>query len=556
MYTLVSTGKSTGATTEPTTLTFNNPAGKDGNLPIHDVLFMGVGDQDYKGNGDDYIGYNAVDAFGNNAEDWPDTNLVSIYANNGAATKSDNFGKLTYINVTVNDHLNVYSPTDASGKRAIQRGLSVYINNKDISDNKPGVTYNLSSQVEKLNMPPRRYWLDSLQYEGYSTSNYTPQTLPTTVTLEPTSLDLPEGSTTAPGKTYNFFINLIQTALKSSNATYHAGPNNGWKPADTLTGIAPDGSVLDVDGSLDPNSQVAKDLGTLALTITDAAGQVVTQDQLTKPGTYTVKYTYTDIQGNIGSYLSGPALISTVAEATITVLPTASSLAVTNKTLTAGDSWTPADNITALSGVDGTSADIAAALAGTNSDGSKATVTITNSKGETVDPAALDLKTPATYQLAYTYTDANGNTITSEQVSLTIKAPVNNSGTTGTTTNPTTPNQPTMPAKPTAPGNPTTGKTPAKVTKTPHTTTKRHPRTTTGKLAATGYPTTTGTTQRTATNFNGSPATFVTDPRRPSSSTSSTRLPQTGEQADAWAAELGLVLLALTGSLALRRKQD
>ncbi|MFC6275300.1 LPXTG cell wall anchor domain-containing protein [Levilactobacillus tangyuanensis] len=423
----------------------------------------------------------------------------------------------------------------------------------------------MTSKLATFGMSKARYWLNSLQYVGYSSANYTPQTLPATATLEPTSLDLAEGTTTAPGKTYNFFISLIKTALTSKDATYYAGPKNGWQPADTLTGLAPDGSVLDVDGSLDPNSQVAKDLGTLALTITDATGQVVTQDQLTKPGTYTVKYTYTDIQGNIGSYQSGPASstrTSTIATATITVLPTASSLSATDKTITAGDSWTPADNITALNGVDGTGVDVAAALAGTNADGSEATVTITNSKGETVDPTALDLKTPATYQLAYTYTDANGNTIAADPVSLTITAPVNNGGTTGTgttTTDPTTPSQPTTPAKPATPSKPTKGaaggkKTATKSTKPKQTATKvKAAAPKSGALAATGYAKQSGTANG---QVVGLQATADGDSRlTATNNASTTRLPQTGEQPDTWTAELGLVLLALTSSLALRRKQ-
>ncbi|WP_164504784.1 KxYKxGKxW signal peptide domain-containing protein [Levilactobacillus huananensis] len=456
METLVATASSKDAD-KYTSLTVNNPSGAPLDTTTTDVLYMGIGDQTYSNTIGGYMSFNAVNLFGSNAADWPDNNLVGIRMNNGAA-EADNYGRLDYVSIKVQSRFQVYLSTNP--KTHLYSGA--------LYTGAAGEQFNpakaLKTTLDK--MYTDRYWYP--QYMGTSLANPVAQARPTNALLEPTKLDLSSASDTTPvaGQTYYFYTNYIQTQLNATNRTYYAGDKNGWEPADTLNGLAPDGTPLTVDQAI---AGTTPTLGSIIMTITDGNGKTVAQSDLRQPGTYTVKCQYNDAQGNKGAYHSGSNTISTVATSIITVKPAASTLTVTNQAITTGTKWTPSDAITGQTAVDGTP--ITTPSMGTAADGSKLAVTITDSDGQTLDPTSLDTTTPGTYTLTYTYTDANGNVITPDAVTLTVTAPVNpdnggntttgdtdtsnpttDPGTTGTgTTMPDKPTKPTTPTKPTKP---------------------------------------------------------------------------------------------------------
>ena len=123
----------------------------------------------------------------------------------------------------------------------------------------------------------------------------------------------------------------------------------------------------------------------LAITIADETGKTVTD--LTKPGTYTVTYSFMTRAGE-----------SFTTSATIVVTNKAS-LNVNDSNLTAGDSWKPADNF--VSGTDEN---------GDALDFSQITVT-----------GSVDTNTAGTYKVSYSYTDANGDSIT-KVITVTVTA--------------------------------------------------------------------------------------------------------------------------------------
>ncbi|KRO04799.1 hypothetical protein IV54_GL000824 [Levilactobacillus paucivorans] len=528
MYTLVSTANSDDEGPEPTSVVINNPNGKNGEIPTSDILFMGIGDQTYPG-GNDYQAYSATDISG--TSDWPDDNVVGIYADNGAKT-------LTYVNISIAEKYTI---------RVADTNATIIGNTKFLPDSvstKPGTTYNPSDYLTHAFLSSKlshsAYWYPSIQYVGNST-NPTPQTLPDTVTLEPSKLDMTDSTTGSDitGNIFTFQVSRIKTKLSATNATYYAGTTNAWKPEDTLGGTAPDGTELDVAQAIKGNTPT---LGSIVMTITDQNGKTVQTTELNISGTYTVTYKYDDAQGNTSS-----------ATSTITVKPAASTLTVADQAITAGTKWTPTDAITGQTAVDGTA--ITTPSMGTAADGSKLAVTITDSDNNTIDPATFDASTPGTYTLTYTYTDANGNVVTPDAVTLTVNPrsipdnggntttgntgtdnPATDPGSTGTGT--TKPGKPTMPSKPTTPTKP--------ILKAVHA-----PQVTPVPKQLVEHPMAKGTAPAKGVQPTGGHA-MTTVGQLAKNDT----LPQTGEQNTPWLTELGLVLLALSQTLVVRRKQD
>lgn len=541
METLVSTAPSTNPQTY-TSLTVNNPSGTSIELATTDVLYMGIGDQNYADTKGGYMSLNAVNLFGPNAADWPDTNLVGIWKNNGADVNA-NYGKLDYVAIQVKSNYQVSLVANPS--KTIYSGT--------LYTGAPGTQINpaelMSTTVDKKYTS--RYWRP--QYMGTDPNNPVAQARPTTALLEPTKIDLTSVSDTTPvpGQTYYFYTNYIQTKLDSSDKTFYAGNKNSWDPADTLKGLAPDGSPLTVDQAIAGNTP---DLGKIIMTIKDSAGKVITQADLQKaiqkPGTYTVTYEYDDAQDNNNHYVSGSQIISTIATSTITVKPAASTLTVADQSITAGTKWTPTDAITGQTAVDGTR--IATPAMGTAADGSTLTVTIMDSDNNTLDPVTFDASTPGTYTLTYTYTDANGNIVTPDPVTLTVNAPTIPDSGSNTSTGNTNTNNPTTDPGSTGTGTTTPSKptTPAKpILKTVHapqvTPVPKHP----GE-----HPMAMGTAPAKGVQTTGGHA--MTTSANAEQSANSATLPQTSEQNTPWLAELGLVLLALSQTLVIRRKQD
>jgi LPXTG-motif cell wall-anchored protein len=157
-----------------------------------------------------------------------------------------------------------------------------------------------------------------------------------------------------------------QASVDGHNSTVIAGPDKKWNPADNFDG------ATDAKG----NPVDLKDV--------KVSGNV---DE-TKPGTYDVTYTYTDEFGNVVS--------DTV---TVTVLASQASVDGHDSTIVAGpdQKWSPADNFDGATDAEGNPVDL---------------------KDVTVD-GTVDPTKAGVYEITYSYTDANGNT-----VSTTVKVTV------------------------------------------------------------------------------------------------------------------------------------
>ncbi|WP_130847512.1 bacterial Ig-like domain-containing protein [Lactiplantibacillus mudanjiangensis] len=174
---------------------------------------------------------------------------------------------------------------------------------------------------------------------------------------------------------------------------------------------------------------------------TDADGNVIDLDDVTVtgtvdtkiPGQYPVTFSYTDVYGNTAT-----------ANVIVTIVATKASVNVKDSSLTAGKSWTAADNFVSATDVNGqplTLADI--------------TVTGANQ---------VMINTPGNYTVTYSYTDSYGN-VKSAQASITVTAAAtnpddNNQGETGETVDPETPTKPDTGdngGNTTTPTNPDTG---------------------------------------------------------------------------------------------------
>ncbi len=173
---------------------------------------------------------------------------------------------------------------------------------------------------------------------------------------------------TTQNQTITYTYRASQASVVTKDTTLVAGPSAAWNAADNLVG------ATDADG----NALAVSDL-----TVTGAV------DPKT-PGTYTVTYSYTDATGSKIS-----------KEATVTVIASKADIVTKDTAMVAGPSatWNAVDNFVEATGADGNALTL-----------SDLTVN-----------GAVDPKTPGTYTVTYSYTDATGNKI-SKKATVTVIA--------------------------------------------------------------------------------------------------------------------------------------
>lgn len=223
------------------------------------------------------------------------------------------------------------------------------------------------------------------------TDEFGQSTAATTVTVGGDTVDLTKAGVYHVTYTYtdgagNVFTKTIavtvaatQAGLTTTNSTLIAGPTTKWTVMDNLTaGKDATGQALDL-------SQVK------------VSGTVDT----TKVGSYPITYTYTDNQGNV--------VKQTI---TVTVTKSQAGLTVKDSTLTAGGTWTAADNF----------------VQATDATGQTLTLSAVTVSGQ------VNTTTAGSYQVTYTYVDAAGNTYT-KTATITVQPATDTDDNGGTTTN-------------------------------------------------------------------------------------------------------------------------
>lgn len=223
------------------------------------------------------------------------------------------------------------------------------------------------------------------------TDEFGQSTAATTVTVGGDTVDLTKAGVYHVTYTYtdgagNVFTKTIavtvaatQAGLTTTNSTLIAGPTTKWTVMDNLTaGKDATGQALDL-------SQVK------------VSGTVDT----TKVGSYPITYTYTDNQGNV--------VKQTI---TVTVTKSQAGLTVKDSTLTAGGTWTAADNF----------------VQATDATGQTLTLSAVTVSGQ------VNTTTAGSYQVTYTYVDAAGNTYT-KTAAITVQPATDTDDNGGTTTN-------------------------------------------------------------------------------------------------------------------------
>jgi len=590
MYALVSTASSKDAT-KYSTITLNDP---DQNpLPVNDVLFMGTGNLTTSPSGD----YSNLTPEKLYASQWPDQHVVGLTHYNGGTT-------LTYTNITVTDNYAVLTNPELNNSSGFAKYPKTVIEGAT-----PGTEYNpatvlttdghtLSLTLTSFGLSPKVWWKPSLYYAGTSTKMPANKqgdqglvnkgAVPTTAVVEPTSLEIQNADSTAvPGINYLFVVERIQTKLNPTNLTLISGQS--WDPADTLTGLSPDGSTLNADAAA---QELTPTLGHLTYTFTDANKKTVDEESLKKTGTYSINYSYSDAQGN-----------TTSATSIVTVVPSQADLTIAQPTisLTAGNAWDSTANITSIKTANGTDKVTPADALANKS----LTIAV---KDKDNNPVTIDASTkPGTYTVTYSYQPLPGVDSVTQTATLTIK-PAPTTGGSGTNTGTTTPDNgeasttQTTPVKPTKPGKTT------KPTKTVH---PVKPVTAKGAaikdppLKPIGEPQytlgiQTGVTVNNAPlssgeaaaalnhqNDRANPATVLSQAQadqlaanqaaarkvatrdasannanqqdqqnRLADGTNATTLPQTSDQPATWTAQLGVLLLGLAGALGFRRKRN
>ncbi|MFC6176218.1 beta strand repeat-containing protein [Companilactobacillus huachuanensis] len=365
------------------------------NLPTNDVLYAGVGDTTEYPHGSLYESMPST-TFGT---DWPDANVVGIASNNGAK-------QLSFIDTKVTD--NYYVRYTTAGSTTLS-GL-LYNATSAIS---PGTSYDPSTYeqgfLKTLTNNKKSWWLPSFRYVGTFpnistlTYNAATQTLPTTVTAEPMSLDL--NSTAATGNNYAFIVAKIATALDTNDSTIDEG--TAWTPDDNITFTMPsagESSTISHEkiSDMTPENSVKNENGSTTYTYTDSDGTmtVISNVDTSTPGTYTVQYSYTDNQGNVTT----PATASTI---TVTADDSVLKTIDPENIITSSDGiWTYAQGITELKDKNGNDITPATALADTTD---PLTVTIKDASGNTLTNAdgsnatSIDTSKPGTYTIDYTY---------------------------------------------------------------------------------------------------------------------------------------------------------
>ncbi|MFC6202649.1 beta strand repeat-containing protein, partial [Lactiplantibacillus nangangensis] len=178
--------------------------------------------------------------------------------------------------------------------------------------------------------------------------------------------------TDSTGATISKTVKVVVYGITLNETNKEISTTSNWDPT-TNVKKATDGTGNELGGS------------DLAIAITDEAGKTVTS--LTKPGTYTVTYSFVTRAGE--SYTTSATVVVT----------NKASLNVNDSNLTAGDSWKPADNFVSGTDENGDALDFSQ-------------ITVTGN----VDP-----NTAGTYKVSYSYTDANGDSIT-KVITVTVTA--------------------------------------------------------------------------------------------------------------------------------------
>ncbi|WP_125763669.1 KxYKxGKxW signal peptide domain-containing protein [Levilactobacillus mulengensis] len=499
---------------------------------------------------------------------------------------------LTYVHVPVTDTYNVMNAAgtllkkitvnNQDGSTYQRTGMIDTVSNLDSLSNSI-TSDNTSFTVTNTTSTPlsKNYWgISTLT----STTSDNPGTTTQEATLMPTSLEVSDPTIGVPGNIYTVTLKNIQTTLTPKDGTLIAGQS--WDPADTLTGLSPDGSALAVDDAI---HGLTPTLGSLTYTITDANNKPADEESLKTPGTYYISYSYLDAQGNT---------TTSTTRSTVTVAPNKAALTIAQPTisLTAGSAWNPTANVTSITAANGTNVKPADALTDKS-----LTVTVKDKDG---NPVTIDSSTkPGTYTVVYHYTDPTTKLdVVSDPVTLTI-APAPTTGGASTPDNGETPTTPTTPVKPT---------NPAKTTKPAKTVRPAKPVTAKGvaikdpPIRAIGEPQYTPGIQTGVTfnnaplsggeaaaaleNQNGqaNPATVLTQAQADQlaaerttaredadrnanannanqknqqnqladGTNATTTLPQTNDQTATWTAQLGVLLLGLAGALGFRRKRN
>jgi len=376
----------------------------------NDVIFAGIGNsRSAYSTEEDYTVYPSSD-IGN---DLKDAYVVGI-------TNSSYVKTLQYTTVNVTDHFVVYNsnpnPTDPSTKYGTTYGAPL-----PIATGATGITYNpqelTSTTTDKTagsatyfapsySMNPADikssrinktlYWLPTLKYMGTSDNIDENAAIPTSVTLEPKSLDL--SGNTSNGNTFVFYIDPIKTQLKVSPNETLSAVKGTWDPLTHLAFTSP-------SGLKDYASSLAAKEGILTVSITYTAPEndpvTVTSVDTSKPGTYVVTYSYKDAQGNVTGTDDAP--IST----TLTITNSAS-ISTSSKPaeLVVGQDWNP-NTAASLKDIDGQPL-----VSLTDTDGQPVTPSASNLQVTSVKKLDEDLGTtvntdvPGTYTVTYTYTDS------------------------------------------------------------------------------------------------------------------------------------------------------
>lgn len=179
--------------------------------------------------------------------------------------------------------------------------------------------------------------------------------------------------------------------MTSKPSAIVSGPNmSSWHPMDGVT------LVDDHDPEVTASSAFSK--GKLTYEIVGQDGTPVTADQLdesTPAGVYEVTYTYVDSLGN-----------KLVTSTTVTINASGLDVVASDKTITAGTSWNPTDNITSLNDESGN--DVTSSVKTALQDGSLK-ISMTDATGNTVSADQLDTSKSGAYNITYTFKDSVGN---------------------------------------------------------------------------------------------------------------------------------------------------
>lgn len=369
-----------------------NPTYGTGKLPTNDILFAGIGDTAVYPHGNLYEAMPST-TFGT---DWPDANVVGIAHNNGAK-------QLDFVPISLSD--DYYAVKDT-------KELGIILDKKTISL-APGTPYNPADYEQELydGLSKSSWWKPSFRFVG-TLSNISKLTygaptqfLPTSATIEPLKLDL--NSSTVNGLTYAFVVDPIATNLTTQNSTVNSGIH--WLPDNNIIFIMPSGKEEKIS-DMTPKSTVKNTDGSTTSTYTDSDGimTITSNVDTNTPGTYSVKYSYTDNQGNVTTSPVNTVTVAAVADSSV-LTPEKGENVITKP----GSTWTYDQGISAINDKSGKTITPADALADTTN---PLTVTITDGDGNILknsdgtNATSIDTSKPGTYTINYAYGKLNVST--------------------------------------------------------------------------------------------------------------------------------------------------